>query len=169
MPQPDYVPLRPADKVRPTERLPVPDGWMPDRPADLDVVRQPVGRQMGRPGPDQGYGLKLAKRFVDRLQLAKGEHAEDAIAGCLAVGLKRAASFGRAPVIYDFEFAFTLWGFLGGGPDELIEARRPLFEAAGHHYEDQRAIADAVPEDTLRLSPVQVAQQLADWRRLIVM
>jgi hypothetical protein len=167
-PQPDYVPVRPADRVRPTERLPVPDSWEPDRPGDIRSVRQPWGTRMGSPGPDQGFGLMLARRFVDRLQLAEGEHAEDAVAGCLAVALKRAALFGRAPVIHDFELAYTLWGFLGDAPKDLVTARKPLFEAASHHYEDQRAIADAVPESTLRLKSADIASALAgDWRQLI--
>jgi hypothetical protein len=167
MPQPDYVPLTPADRVRSTERLPVPDEWRADRPADFATPQQPAGRLMGSPGPDQGFGIKLANHFADRLQLASGEHKEDAIAGALAVGLKRAALYGRAPVVYDFEHAYTLWGFLGNAPQDLIDFRKPMYEAASHHYDDQRAIADAVPESTLRLTPAQVAEQLTNWRSLI--
>lgn len=166
MPQPPYVPLRSADRVRPVERLPVPDEWRPDRPGDIRTVRQPEGDQFGVAGPDQGYGLKLARHFNDRLQLAANEHTEDAVRGCLAVGLKRASLFGRAPVIYDFELAYRLWGFLDGAPAELVKFRRPYFDAASHHYEAQRAIADAVPESTLRMSPAQVASQLSNWRSL---
>jgi hypothetical protein len=167
MPQPDYVPLRSSDRVRPAERLPVPDAWRPDRPAEIRSVRQPTGTRMGNPGPDQGYGHKLAHHFADRLLLAEGEHLEDAVAGCLPVALKRAAIFGRAPVVHDFELAFTLWGFLGDAPNDLVAARAPLFEAAAEHYDDQRAIADAVPEETLRMTPAEVAAGVADWRRLI--
>lgn len=124
---------------------------------------------MGATGPDTGYGLKLARRFVDRLQLTEGIAAEDAVAGCFPVGTKRATLFGRAPVIYDFELAFTLWGFLGGAPSDLIEARRPLFHACSHHYWDQRDLADAVPETTLRLTPAQVRERLLSWRSLLVL
>lgn len=122
---------------------------------------------MGQPGPDQGYGLKLAKRFADRLVLEQGEHLDDVIAGCLPVALRRAALFGRAPVIYDFEHAYTLWGFLGEAPTELVRARSQLFESASHHYEYQRVIADSVPEGTLRMSPAQVAERLSGWRDLL--
>jgi hypothetical protein len=167
MPQPEYVPLAPADRVRPTERLPVPDSWEADRPAEIKTVFQPTGHLHGNAGPDQGYGIKLAKQFKDRLQLAPGEHTEDAIAGCLAVALKRASIFGRAPVIYDFELAFTLWGFLGEAPAELVKLRQSMFEAAAYHYEDQRKIAEAVPESTLRLTPAQVREQLPQWRQLL--
>jgi hypothetical protein len=111
--------------------------------------------------------LKLAKRFVPRLQLSEGESAADAVAGCFAVGSRRAAGFGRAPVVYDMEFGYTLWGFLGGADDELIDLRRRLFPGAAHHYEQQRAVADLVNEETLRLTPAQVAERLSEWRTLL--
>ncbi len=116
MTQPDYVPLATVDRVRPVERLPVPKGWVSDRPADEKAPVPPSGARFGRTGPDLGYGLKLAKLFRDRLQLGPAESVDDAIAGCFAVGGRRAASFGRAPVIYDMELAFTVWGFLGDAP-----------------------------------------------------
>ena len=169
MAQPDYVPISADDRVRPVERLPVPDRWAPDRPAE--VVGKPAPRgdgHFGTPGPDQGYALKLARHFEGRLTLAGGEHAEDAVAGCLGVALKRAALFGRAPVVYDLELAFGLFGFLDDGPADLVAFRKPLFQAAEHHYWDQRGIVDRVPESTLRLTPAQVRARLADWRDLLL-
>lgn len=167
MAQPDYVPLSTADKVRAPERLPVPDAWRPDRPAELRGNTHPVGDRLGTPGPDQGYALKLARQFDGRLVLATGEHHEDAVAGCVAVAMKRAALFGRAPVIYDLDLAFTLWGFTDGAPADLVAFRSPLFQAAAHHYWDQRGIVDRVPEETLRLTPAQVRERLSSWRELI--
>lgn len=168
MAQPDFVPVSAKDKVRAADPLPAPDQWLPTRPGELVGLRPPGGRSTGTTGPDQGYGLKLAKRFADRLELQPGEHAEDAIAGCLGIGLRRAALFGRAPVIYDFEFAYTLFGFLGGAPAELIEFRQPFFGAASHDYWDQRDIADLVEEKTLALTPAEVRARLADWPSLLV-
>lgn len=167
MAQPDYVPLSTADKVRAPERLPVPEPWRPDRPAELKGNAHPTGRRLGTPGPDQGYALKLARQFEGRLELAAGEHHEDAVAGCVAVAMKRAALFGRAPVVYDLELAFTLWGFMGGAPAELVAFRTPLFQAVAHHYDDQRKIVDRVSDDTLRLTPAQVRDRLASWRELV--
>lgn len=168
MTQPEYVPVTGADRVRESEQMPAPRHFVPTRPAEIRRGDQPRGRAFGQPGPDLGYGLKLARRFRDRVRLAPGEHAEDAVSGCYAVGTKRASLFGRAPTIYDFELAYTLWGFLGGAPPDLVAFRTPLFQGAAHHYWDQRAIADRVPEETLRLTPAQVAQRLSDWRRLLV-
>lgn len=167
MAQPDYVPLSTTDKVRSPERLPVPRSWRPERPAEIRGNGHPQGRRMGTPGPDQGYGITLARRFEKRLELAPGEHVEDVVVGGLGIALKRAALFGRAPVVYDLELAFTLFGYLGGAPADLVAFRVPLFQAASHHYWDQRAIADRVPEETLRLSPGQVRERLSSWRELV--
>lgn len=169
MAQPDFVPVSDSDRVRPAARLPANVGWEATRPGELSGLRPPNGHSMGATGPDQGYGLKLARRFHDRLELQAGEHAEDAVAGALAVGLKRAALLGRAPVIYDFDLAYSLFGFLGGAPDDLVDHRRRLFAGAGHDYWTQRRIADTVPTETLRLTPAQVRAQLGDWRTLLTL
>ncbi len=165
--QPDFVPVRATDRVRPSDRLSLPGSWRQDRPGDLVDLEAPTAPRFGRTGPDLGYGLKLAKRFGDRIELAAGESADDAVAGCFACGTRRAASFGRAPVIYDMEWAYGLWGYLGGAPDDLVAARVPLFRGASHHYWDQRGIVDAVMAPTLRLTPAQVREQLASWRQLV--
>jgi alkanesulfonate monooxygenase SsuD/methylene tetrahydromethanopterin reductase-like flavin-dependent oxidoreductase (luciferase family) len=166
--QPSFVPVGEADQVRPAYQLTVPSIWTQSRPSELTRAVRPVGPQLGSPGPDQGFALRLARRLVDRLILAAGESAEDAVAGCTAVGMRRCARFGRAPAIYDLTFAYTLWGFLGGAPDELVAFRGPLFRSASHHYLAQRAIADSVAEETLRLTPEAVAEKLDDWRQLLV-
>jgi len=167
--QPDYVPLVGPDRIRPSERLTLPGPWMQDRPAELVDLTQPEGAQYGVSGPNLGYGLKLAKRFLDRLVLREGESAHDVLAGCFACGIRRAASFGRAPVIHDMEWAYGLWGYLAAAPDELVEMRMPLFRGAGHEYEQQRQVVDAVAEPALRLTPVQVKERVgADWRSFFV-
>jgi hypothetical protein len=165
--QPSFVPIVEADQVRSAYRLQVPGIWTQSRPSELRGTSQPPGRQLGSPGPDQGFALKLARRFEERLVLAEGESAEDAIAGCTAVAMRRCARFGRAPAVYDLAFGFTLWGFLGGAPTELVEARGPLFRSASHHYTAQRAIADSVREEALRLTPEDVAEGLDRWSELL--
>ena len=167
MTQPSFVPVVEADQVRRAYHLEVPSIWTSSRPSELRGTRAPAGAFLGTPGPDQGFALKLARRFEDRLVLAPGEHADDAIAGCTAVAMRRAASYGRAPVIHDLTLAFTLFGFLSGAPADLVAAREPLFRSASHHYQAQRTIADCVPEATLRLTPEQVAERLDSWRDLV--
>lgn len=167
MTQPSFVPIVEADQVRPAYRLDVPSIWTQSRPSELRTTRAPAGRMFGTPGPDQGYALKLGRRFEGELELDKGESVEDAIAGCTAVAMRRAARYGRAPVIHDLTFAFTLWGFLGGAPEDLATARAPLFSSASHHYQAQREIAAAVDEDALGLTPQAVAARLGEWQQLL--
>lgn len=167
MAQPNFVPARAADRVRAPERLPPPKSWVTDRPGEIKDLRPPTGRRFGKPGPDQGYGYALAEHFEERLQLVPHEHAADAVAGCVAVANRRAALFGRAPLIHDLEHAFTLWGYLGDAPPALVTFRRRLFEGASHHYFDQRDIVDRVSDATLRMTSAEVRQQLSDWKSLV--
>jgi hypothetical protein len=166
MAAPEFVPTTKEQQPRRGLGLPPARPWSATRPGELRA-EQPEGPSLGNPGPDQGYALVLAKRFRDRLVL-DGVKADDAVAGCLGVALRRASLFGRAPVIHDLDIAFRIWGFLGDAPAELIALRAPLFEAVSHHYADQRVIVDRVPEATLMQTHQQVAAAFpAGWRALI--
>jgi hypothetical protein len=167
MAAPEHVPSNLGSQPRRGLPLPPARSWRPDRPADLGPA-QPRGPRLGTPGPDQGYALRLAERFSERLELAEGETEHDAVAGCVAVALRRASLFGRAPVIHDLTLAFTLWGFLGQAPADLVAYRTPMFQAAAHHYEDQRDIAHAVPEEVLRAPhAATLARYPSEWRALL--
>jgi hypothetical protein len=166
MAQPDYVPLTTGERVRPAYRLSTPRHWHQDRPAEIADLRHPEGPELGATGPDLGFGLKLAHRVAERALLAEGEHRADAVAGCFACGTRRASLYHRAPVVHDMEWAFTLWGFLPGAPEELVAFRRPLFAGVAHDYTRQRALVDMVSEEVLPMSPGQVKDGLAtNWRR----
>jgi hypothetical protein len=172
MAAPQYVPDPPTDRPR-SYASPdhVPEGWWPNRPAEV-LERQPSGARFGYQGPDQGYGLALANRMRSEVQVTAGESVDDAVQGCLAIGLRRASMFGRAPVIHDLRIAFTVWGFLDPSPPvELLEARRAVFGGVGnpaHHYDKWRAVADRMPENTLRMSPEAVGRAYPDqWRDLV--
>jgi len=168
MAAPDHVPVPLSEQPRTALAIPPPRRWTANRPADLQGG-QPLGPKLGRPGPDQGYALVLADRMKDKVRVTQGEHAADAVAGAVAVALKRASMFGRAPVTQDFEVALKVWGFLDDDPPaELVEARTRLFPGAAHHYWDQQAVADAVPESTLRLTPAEVSKRAPqEWRQLL--
>ncbi len=169
MTQPSYVPIVEADQVRPAYHLRTPLPWRADRVADLRTPGQPRGRELGVPGPDQGYALLLAERlFESRLELTPGVSAEDALAAAAEVASARAALFGRAPVARDVETALQLFGFLGDAPEDLVAWRTPFFQAAAHHYEQRRRIVDCIPESTLRLTPEQVHARLSGWRDLLI-
>lgn len=168
MTQPDQVPTLATDRVRPSALLPPPGAWGMDRPAEQLDMEPPTGPRFGSTGPDAGYGLKLARRLEPKLVLEAGEHHEDVVAGGFACGSRRAASFGRAPVIYDMEWAFGLWGFLGEAPADLVQWRQPLFRGAAEHYWDQRVIVDAVKPEALRLTPAQAREDLSNWKDYLI-
>lgn len=168
MTQPKFAPARVEDEVRPSLRLAVPPRWTPHRPADyVPSPSAPRLRSTGYRGPDQGYALLLAQHFADRLVLGPGERAADVLAAAVAVALRRASLFGRAPVAADVEVALTLFGWLDTAPPDLVAHRRELVAGAAHDYWRQRAVADSVPEETLRRSPEAVRSGLSDWRALL--
>ena len=168
MTQPSYVPIIEADQVRGAYRLQTPLDWRQSRVAELRSPTHPRGRGIGIPGPDQGYALLVAHElFEKRLELSPGITAEDALTGCAAVAGSRAALFGRAPVGKDVELALVLFGFLGDAPEDLLAWRTPMFQAVGHHYDQQRRLVEVIPETTLRLTPAIVRANLSEWRSML--
>jgi hypothetical protein len=171
MAAPRFAPVSPTEQVRAYESPDhVPERWMPDRPGDLDGF-QPRGSRLGNQGPDQGFALRIAEQLKPKVRLQPGEKLDDAVRGCLGIALRRASLFSRAPVVHDLTIAYTIWGFFDEQPPaELVERRRELFEGVGnvvHHYAEGRAIADQVPEATLRSTPQQVASRYpGEWRAL---
>jgi hypothetical protein len=171
MSAPKFAPVPPATPARGYSSPDfVPVSWASQRPAEIRG-RQPHADGLGRPGPDQGYGLMLAERLRPQVVVQIGESVEDALRGSLNIALRRAALYGRAPVIHDLRLALTMWGWLDADPPaDLVQQRRPLFEGVGnavHHYSEGRRLADLVPESTLRLTPEQVADRWrSEWRQL---
>ena len=173
MSTPEYVPIAPGETVRSYESPPRrADSWRPDRPGEVvDEGGQPRGAQLGNQGPDQGYVYNLLPLFDARLHLAPGEDRADVDAGAVTIALKRASLFGRAPVVHDLTVAYAVWGFLdAGAPAELVELRRDRFAGVSnpHHYTERRAVADVVPEATLRRTHSAVLSEAGrNWRDLL--
>lgn len=166
MAAPEYVPvdqLAPKYYASPPRRA---GSWLAERPGELDA-EQPDGPTMGRQGPDQGFAIKIARGFADEIHLAGGEHLDDVTAGTVAIGLKRASLYSRAPVRHDIEIALRLWGYLDTDPPAaLLATRREYFEGVGHfhHYLELRQLVDAVPEASLLVTPAQAADRYrAGW------
>ncbi|MDH4144073.1 MAG: hypothetical protein OEY23_02775 [Acidimicrobiia bacterium] len=173
MSAPDFVPARPTDKVRLYSSPPRRAGsWLATRPGELGGDGQPSGARLGSQGPDQGFVFKLVGRFADRLSLDPAEDRRDVIAGCVAVALKRASLFGRAPVVHDLTAAFGVFGFLSTDPpSDLVRYRQGLFDGVGHphHQAARRAVADAVPVEVLRQVPTAIVAGAAkDWQSQLV-
>ncbi len=178
MAAPEFVPTKPTDRPRVYTSPPrYGDEWQAVRPGELvGHGGQPdvdAGR-MGAPGPDQGYLLGLVPLLRDELHLSEGELLADAEAAGVAVALKRASLFGRAPVIHDLRVAYTVWGLLApAAPAELVAERRRRFEGVhltAHHYPELRAVVDAVPAETLLLTPsAATSAHAAGWRDLLLL
>ena len=81
---------------------------------------------------------------------------------------RRAALYGRAPAIYDLQVALGIFGFLTAAPADLVEARQVLFRSIGHSYAAQRALVDAVPERSLRMTPDEAASSTSKWRANVI-
>jgi hypothetical protein len=169
VPTDPFVPPDPSARPRqqqnlpPGVALPPATDWRSDRPGDLGP-EQPGGALFGRPGPNVGFAYTLAHRAKDRLRLGPFEHAEDAIAVVAEVAGKRAALFGRAPVIGDIDVAMALLGYDGSAADDFVKARSALVHEAGHSYRRRRAIVDAAPDALLRSRTTQATAEIESWR-----
>lgn len=167
MSQPKSVPVKPGASSY-YESPPRREGsWKPTRPGEVVRDGQPHGDGIGSQGPDQGFAITIAKHLSDQVVLHRGEHLDDVIAGCVAVALKRASQFMRAPSVHDVRAAFDLFGYMdNAAPLSLIDWRRDLFAEVHHphHYAERRAIADLVPAELLRQTPAAIAEQTAGFR-----
>jgi hypothetical protein len=155
---------RPRQEVNlaPGVHLPAASSWKADRPGDL-VAGQPTGNLLGRPGPNVGYAVTLSRRLSDSVQLAPHEHLADALAVIAELGMKRAASYGRAPTMPDVEIAASLLGYQGECDESFAAWRRDVTHGADHDYGVRRSFVDAVPDAVLRMPP-KVPALLADFR-----
>ena len=161
MTQPTFVPITEADQVRPARHLHVPEAWTTSRPAELRTPTAPKGRSIGTPGSDAGFALRLAGRFAHDLKLTEGETEHDVLLGSALIAARRAALFGRGPTIYDVQVALALWGFLvDNPPEDLVAVRRRVFSAVSHDYVAQRSLVDAIPDESLRLTPAEAQARL---------
>ncbi len=162
MAAPRHVRVGPLSVVRSYSSPEVtPRRWRAARPGEL-VAGQPTGALRGHQGPDQGYAYGLVQLFDDRVYLTEREDRHDVDAGCVAVALKRASIFGRAPVVWDLEAGYLAFGYLDQHPPaELVARREPLFEGAAeaHHYQHVRELVACVPTEVLALTPPEIRRR----------
>jgi hypothetical protein len=169
MPTDPYVPSEIGDRPRQQQNLPpglAPPparDWRADRPGDLKAAPGD-GALMGRPGPNVGYAYTLAARARPRLRIAPHEHAEDVIAVIAEIAGKRAALFGRAPVIGDIDVAVVLLGYDGSADEHFVDLRSRLVHDAAHNYTGRRELIDAVPEHLLVLQGSALTDRVSEWR-----
>ena len=136
---------------------------MANRPGDLPAG-WPTGKLLGSPGPNIGYALTLANRVRDQLALAPHEHADDAIAVVAEIAMRRAALFGRAPVMRDVEFGMQILGYRGGADPGFVAWRMRAVRGAHHDYYERRSLVDAIPVDILHLVPSALPAHITEAR-----
>jgi hypothetical protein len=158
-----------ADRPRQQQNLPPGLGypparsWRPDRPGDIGSG-PPEGKLRGRPGPNVGYGYTLAERAHEQFRLAPHEEIHDAMSVVAEIAMKRAALFGRAPVMADVELAMTLLGYDGSADDAFGTRRAHAVRDAAHNYPLRRALVDSVPDSLLTQGPAELGGDIARWR-----
>ncbi len=174
MPTDPFVPPDPDARPRQQQNLPPgvalpPAGpWRPDRPGDRSGPTVGHGALTGRPGPNVGFAYTLAERVKDRARLGPNEHIEDVVAVGAEVAGKRAALFGRAPVIHDVEHAMNVLGYDGYDSAAFVEARTLLVLGAAHDYERRRSVVDDVSDELLRSSGIELKDRIEAWRSAII-
>jgi hypothetical protein len=164
-----YVPTRPEDAPRRSMAIPPAGGWRSDRPGDFDaaVGSGRPGVLFGTPGPDSGYALTLAEQFGHQITAVVPETVHDAESVAAGVAMRRGGVFGRAPIRADVELGFTLFGWLGDPPADLVEWRRKAVAGAAHHYARRTSHVESIPEWVIRQRPDQVVERMSDWKHLL--
>jgi hypothetical protein len=165
---PEYLENEPRQEpnLPPGVKMPAARSWVANRPGDLPAG-QPTGTLLGSPGPNVGYALLLANRVRDRLALAPHEHPEDAIAVVAEIAMRRAALFGRAPVMPDVEFGMDILGYRGDVDPDFVAWRVRAVTGTHHDYYERRALVDAIPVDILRLVPTALPAHLDEAREAL--
>jgi hypothetical protein len=166
VPLPQDAP-RQAQNVAPGVTIPPARSWRLHRPGDEVAVGQPHGELLGDPGPNIGYALTLVHRVQDRFALAPHEHVDDAAAVVGELAMRRAASYGRAPVMHDVDCAMLVLGYQGGCAPDFAEWRAVIVEGAHHEYPRRRVLVDAAALDELRLAPQVLTSRTEEVRRAL--
>jgi hypothetical protein len=67
----------------------------------------------------------------------------------------------------DVEVGFTLFGWLGDAPADLVEWRRLAVAGGAHDYPRRIGLVEAIPEWVVRQQPDQIRARMSDWRHLL--
>ncbi|MDH3607192.1 MAG: hypothetical protein OER12_09355 [Acidimicrobiia bacterium] len=140
--------------------------WSASRPGDLHAPSDvPWGGPFGTPGPDTGYGLKLAAGAT--LNLAEDERRHPVERVLVLIIGARASLFGKAPSADDLGFAVMLLGLdtsreiPEAATTQLAAARRYWAPRVAHSTADARRLSARLTPDLLALSPDDLRHRLA--------
>jgi len=174
VPTDPFVPPDPDARPRQQQNLPAgvalppASHWRPDRPGDLSGPTIGHGALTGRPGPNVGFAYTLTERIKDRMRLGPNEHIVDVVPVVAEIAGKRAALFGRAPVIHDVEHAMNVLGYDRYDNAAFVEARTLLVLGAAHDYERRRSVVDDVSDELLRSTGLALKDGIEAWRSAVI-
>ncbi len=156
---------RERQNLSPGVDYPPASAWEANRAGDLPTG-QPDGPLYGKPGPNVGFATKLAHGRSDRMHLRDHEALEDALPVVSELGMRRAASFGRAPTVHDIDWAIRLMGYDRPVGDDF-DWRLPAVEGAHEEWPRRREIVNVVPDELLRLAPDQLGEGVEEFRAAV--
>ena len=134
MSQPDYVPLVHSDRVRASKRLSLPGHWVQDRPAELVSLRRPRVSVSPRPGPDLGFGLKLAEAWPKTPNLPRVSVSVTPWPAVSLPGRNGLRSCTEPRLSTTWSGPLRYGASCQEHPRGLSGSRKPLFAGAGHDY-----------------------------------
>ena len=163
MAAPPYVPVPLTPRIRRGDEFSVgPPRPLPPRPAEVaSCSPQPPG--FGVACPDGGFALRLVEARQGSLTLGPGERTADACAAIAAIGLRRAALLGRAPVLADVDIGRAVLGYDAAPSPLLCQWRRDHVDGAARRVDVRQQLADAA-QLGLDLVPGPSREQTEGWR-----
>lgn len=151
------------DSVYVDDELPPAKAWYARRPGE--IAFDPDAEMYGFVGPDAGYVGTLIPLFESQIR-PEVANREDIIAAGKAIGMRRAARYGRAPIAEDLEIAFNVLGAFDDVPGDWSSVRAEIDEhirgfrypiAAGRATE----FAESIPPDWIDPKPPALRDRLA--------
>jgi hypothetical protein len=155
------IELTRADLPRP-EAAPAAAAWLQDRPGEITAPDQAEwGGLFGRPGPDTGWVLGLARRA----EFERGDRPAILERIVASVAAARAGASGRGPTAQDVEVALIMLGLRPEGLPEgvvadLTSARNAAIDHAAHERDKGRSFVRLVPIDRLTAKPAELIRIL---------
>lgn len=170
MPTQDFVSPQSIDSPRHEQNMPegidtpVPQTWLATRPGDTFKERDSdQDILLGNAGPNIGYALKLARLRIEHLFLLDSEHEHDVEVLLSEIAMRRAARFGRAPVVKDIEFAAHLLGYEQKATSGEEKWRPRLVHGTGHDEHKRRRIVNSIPQEIIEGAELASKEMISGW------
>ena len=170
----DFIYKREIDEPRHQQNMPVgistpvPKSWRADRPGDTKHGQGIVeGELVGHPGPNVGFALTLSKTSNQNWFLIEGEHIHDVEVLLAEIAMRRASSFGRAPIQKDINLAAQLFGYDKQPIQGKGHWRLGIVHGCSHDEHKRRVIVNSIPQEVIS-GEVDIDQEIIrSWRHKV--